>query len=270
MRHDSRNATRNGTNGSDDSDELRLRHIRPAPHRLTLLKLQQACFDPVKGSEDPVDLSITHTVNDNRRNGLDASPYAVAGQVLSAAFWNSNVRDNTAFVKAETDVVGLKFISSTALSGVTTNISNVFSSTYDSYRVVISGISSATSTVRAVSLRYRTSSDDTTGAYHWYETALYAVGTTSAGGAQSQTSAKLTSTSTFGGGQIVFDVVNPNAALVTTLTGSSFTYQADVGSFVYRTLGSVMNTSTQYTGFSVFGVTDALSGTVKVYGYRNS
>jgi hypothetical protein len=61
LRHDSRNATSNGTNGSDDSDELRLRHIRPTPHRLTLLKLEQACFDPVKGSEDPVDLSITHT-----------------------------------------------------------------------------------------------------------------------------------------------------------------------------------------------------------------
>jgi hypothetical protein len=62
LRHDSRNATSNGTNGSDDSDELSLRHIRPAPHRLTLLQLEQACFDPVKGSEDPVDLSITHQI----------------------------------------------------------------------------------------------------------------------------------------------------------------------------------------------------------------
>jgi hypothetical protein len=67
LRHDSRNGARDGTNGSDDGDELRLRHIRATPHRLTLLKLEQACFDPVKGSEDPVNLSITHTLNDNRR-----------------------------------------------------------------------------------------------------------------------------------------------------------------------------------------------------------
>jgi hypothetical protein len=194
---------------------------------------------------------------------------AVAGNVLTAAFWNSDVRDNAAFLKAETDVVGLKFISSTALSGVTTNISNVFSSTYDSYRVVISGISSA-STTRTVSLRYRTSTDDSTAFYHWYEMALYATGSTGPAGAQSATSAKLTTTSTFGGGQIIFDVVNPNLPLTTTLTGTTFTYQSDIGSFVYRTIGSIMNTATQYTGFTVFGVTDALSGTVKVYGYRNS
>jgi hypothetical protein len=60
LRHDSRNATRNGTNSSDDSDELTLSHIRTAPHRLTLLKLQQARLDAIQRSEDPVDLSITH------------------------------------------------------------------------------------------------------------------------------------------------------------------------------------------------------------------
>jgi hypothetical protein len=195
---------------------------------------------------------------------------AVAGQVLSAAFWNSNVRDNTAFVKAETDVVGLKFISSTALSGVTTNISNVFSSTYDSYRVVISGLSSATGTVRSINIRLRTSSDDTTSQYNAFQTFVYGTSSTGASGSIGQTAWLVAAASNGGPGMMTLDIVNPNAAALTNYTGSATTFQADVSSFVFRTIGGVMNTGTQYTGFSIIGNTDALSGTVKVYGYRNS
>jgi hypothetical protein len=68
LRHDSRNSTSDCTNGSDNRNELRLRHIRTAPHRLTLLQLQKVRLDAIQRSEDPVDLSITHhatsTVND--------------------------------------------------------------------------------------------------------------------------------------------------------------------------------------------------------------
>ena len=77
LRHDSRNGARDGTNGSDDGDELRLRHIRTAPHRLTLLQLQQARLDAIQRSEDPVDLSITHITreslgqSDNSRQSVD-------------------------------------------------------------------------------------------------------------------------------------------------------------------------------------------------------
>jgi len=195
---------------------------------------------------------------------------AVAGEVLTASRWNTDVRDNTAFLKTETDVVGLKFISSTSLSGVTTNISNVFSSTYDSYRVVISGLSSGSSTTRTISIRLRTSSDDTTAQYNSFQTFVYSVGSTGAQGQVGATSWNVGAASNGGAGSTVFDIVNPNIAGLTNYTGNATSYQTDVSSFVFRTIGGVMNTATQYTGFSVIGSVDSLSGTVKVFGYRNS
>ncbi len=95
LRDDSRDATRNGTNGSDDSDELRLRHIRPAPHRLTLLQLQEARLNTIKTTENPIDFCVTHTPNHNRRHGPDTHPSTPSGEVLTAAFWNQQVRDNS-------------------------------------------------------------------------------------------------------------------------------------------------------------------------------
>lgn len=165
----------------------------------------------------------------------------------------------------------LVYLNTTTMNSATTSVSNVFSSTYDSYRIIVS-FANATSTTRGVSLRFRTSSDDTSANYWHYQTFVYgASGATGTGGGSSATAAILCSIgSTTAGQSIVFDIMNPNTSSLTAWAGSSATYQSDVTSTVFRVFGGTMNTSTQYTGFSILGTTDALNGTIRVYGYRNS
>jgi len=181
-------------------------------------------------------------------------PSFVSGDVLNASDMNA---------------VGLWEITTVSLSGVTNNISNVFSSTYDAYRVVITDMNSATGTTRLVTLRFRTASDDTGANYFWSAYGFYSA-TAFNGGAAGATSAELLSLSdsTNDGASAAFDVHNPNLAKATTFGGFAIGYQSNVGFYAQRQIAGGVNTSTQYTGFSIIGTTDNLSGTVRVYGYR--
>lgn len=167
--------------------------------------------------------------------------------------------------------LGFAKIATVSLSAVTNNISNVFSSKFDSYRVVISGLQNATTTVRTVVLRFRTTSDDTSANYIWSERYIYPTNNGGDSAASSQTSAKLCVLSNWsnGGAGISLDIYNPNKATGTGYVGQGFTYQSDVGNWVGRHLAGGINVSTQFTGFSIIGATDNLTGTVRVYGYRD-
>lgn len=168
---------------------------------------------------------------------------------------------------------GLTLLSTNAMGSVTNSVSNVFSSAYESYRIVINFANNSGAATRAVYLKFRTAGgDDSTAQYNYYMTYVYGSGTTGASGGASLTSASLCSTgSTFLGQSLILDIVGPNAVSnITSYTGSACTYQTDVGSYVFRTIGGTMNTFTQYTGFSIIGSTDVLNGTIRTYGYRNS
>ena len=184
------------------------------------------------------------------------------GEVLTAADTNTFLAN-----------AGLDYIGAVTLNAVTNNISNVFSSTYQSYRVVISGLNNATTTTRRLNIRFRTGSDDNSANYSGFQTFGYgSPGTTGFGGETGQAQGlicSLSNTATAGAG-MSFDIWNPNTAAITTWAGTCITYQLDVVGFVLRTFGGAMNTTTQYTGFSIIGTTDALSGTVRVYGYRQA
>lgn len=166
---------------------------------------------------------------------------------------------------------GLVLLSTNAMGAVTNSVSDVFSSAYTSYRVVVSFANGSAAT-RGVGLRFKTSSDDTSANYSWYQRGIYASGTLFDAGAVGQTGTTVCSIGTTTLGQsLVFDVMSPNqASAITAYTGQALTYQSDVTSYVFRLLGGAMNTTTQYTGFSIYGVTDVLNGTIRTYGYRNS
>ena len=72
-----------------------------------------------------------------------------------------------------------------------------------------------------------------------------------------------------GGAGVSLDVYNPNKAAGTGYVGQAFSYQSDVATWVARHIAGGINVSTAYTGFSIIGATDNLSGTVRVYGYRD-
>lgn len=184
-------------------------------------------------------------------------PVFVSGAILTAAQMNS---------------IGMWKISTTSLTAVTNNISSCFSSDYANYRVLVTNLNNASATLRALTLRFRTTSDDTTASYNSGSFGVFGAGTAFASAASNQTSAALGSLSAQPTGNaasgITIDILSPNTATGTTYTGTLLTYQADTASFVYRSIGGNITTTTQYTGFSLIGVTDALSGTVQVYGYN--
>jgi hypothetical protein len=167
---------------------------------------------------------------------------------------------------------GLVLLNTTSMGSVTNSVSNVFSSAYESYRVVVNFANNSGATTRVVYLKFRTAGgDDSSAQYNAYQTFVYGAGTTGSSGTAGATSAILCSTAgTLLGQSIVFDIIAPNITSVTSYTGQAQTYQPDVASYVFRVFGGSMNTTTQYTGFSIIGTTDVLNGTIRTYGYRNS
>lgn len=184
-----------------------------------------------------------------------AFPSFSSGDVLTAADMNA---------------VGLWKIAEVSLTSVTNNISNVFSSTYDSYRVVISNLNNGSGTTRLVTLRFRTTTDDTSAKYFWSAYGFYST-TAFNGGAATATFAEIASisSSTVVGAAVAIDIHNPNLAKATVFGGHSAGYQSNVANYSTRLIAGGIDTNTQYTGFSIIGTTDNLSGTVRVYGYRN-
>lgn len=184
------------------------------------------------------------------------------------------VYNNTAWVDpstGRTEKSGLAFIKEVSLTTVTNNVSDVFSSNYDAYKIIVTDLNNASATTRLVSLRFRSSGgDDSTANYFTTEQFYYATNNAGQGTATGATSGVLTyfSSNTASGGSIILDVNAPNLAKMTTWTGSSNAYQSNVAAYVNRLLMGGLNTTTQYTGFSIIGTTDNLSGTVRVYGYN--
>jgi hypothetical protein len=179
------------------------------------------------------------------------------GQVLTAAQMNA---------------VGLWHLKTVTLSTVTNNVSDVFSSDYRAYRVVISDLNNGSGTGRAVKIRFRNASgDDQTSNYFHFDQAFYGTNTSGFTSLAGQTSGQICVIADGGsdGGAISFDVINPNLAKATVYCGGkAITYQADVGVYVMRDFAGGINTTTVYTGFSIIGTTDNLSGRVDVYGYN--
>jgi hypothetical protein len=185
--------------------------------------------------------------------------------------WNNSAWVDPSTGRAEKG--GIVFIKSVSLTTVTNNVSDVFSSTYDSYRVVISDLNNSTTTTRTIYIRFRTTSDDSSTAYYWGSYYIYGAGVAGSGGGTGVNAASLfdLSGSTAGvnsGNATTFDIVNPNLAKATQYYGHSSTFQSSPGHYVLRHIFGGVNTATQYTGFSIIGTTDNLSGTVRVYGYN--
>ena len=176
------------------------------------------------------------------------------GEVLTASDTNTYLAN-----------AGLVTIASATLSGVTNTISNVFNSTFKSYRIVVTGLNNATTTTRTLNMRIGT---DTTANYNWGHGFIYGAGSNGITGATGATASTLGNLSQFDGQSFVLDIHNPNVATPTAWTFQMNTYQSDVAAVVYRHGYGFHNVSTAFTGFQLIGGTDNLSGTVTVHGYR--
>ena len=152
------------------------------------------------------------------------------------------------------------------LSGVASqSVNDVFSATYDNYRIVFRLDSGSTNI--AFRLRWRVSGSDASGAND-YRTIR--TGNASTGSSQNATStasyAEIGAATSTDGAIIDFMVKNPNVA-EKTMSISMATYSYS-GTY-YNVLESIIHLlSTAYTGFTLFTDTGNMTGSVSVYGFN--
>jgi hypothetical protein len=144
----------------------------------------------------------------------------------------------------------------TAVSSVT--VSDAFSSTYDAYRVVITGGTvSATNelilTIGAAASGYRYGQ-----LISGYSSTLITAGSNSATGIE-------VFRASVDGQATVMDIMNPNLAKMTSVVGAS------AASGQWHQVYGVLNNTTSYTAFTLTtGSGTMTGGIIRVYGYQNS
>lgn len=154
-------------------------------------------------------------------------------------------------------------------SGVSSvSVTDVFSSTYDNYKVVVNINDSSTNTAVTWSSPQDTS---TTYQYSGYYLYLYQANT-SLNFVGNYTSSYIqvgftTSALTGFGGNIVMDILRPNMDAATFIQSTASTY------YVYNIWGRISPAATphsQLTGFTLGLVSGTMTGgNIRVYGYRN-
>jgi hypothetical protein len=191
---------------------------------------------------------------------------AVAGDVLTAAFWNSNVRDNISDLDTRVTNDGLVFISATTLTTVGTSgqtLSNIFSTTYDNYIVYLN--LTAISTTLSVQLQLDASGTPSTTGY-WSERIRVENTSGSVSGQSTSGSNMVLANQT---GSLPFspkiEIANPFLATLTQLSCVTPTR----GGTWFSTFWSGWHTAaTSYTGLKIFTDTGTITGTARVYGYK--
>jgi len=154
------------------------------------------------------------------------------------------------------------------------SLNDVFSSTYDRYKILVDGNTSLTSAV-SILMRLRVSgSDNTSSNYRW--TTIYVrdnSGTPTVGGEGSNgtntfaVAGSLSSTAGFTAINTI-ELANPFVSTKNTaLTNINYVYdQTTPLGYVY-TGGAIMTVTTSYTGFTFYTSSGNMTGTIRVYGY---
>jgi hypothetical protein len=160
---------------------------------------------------------------------------------------------------------GLVLISSTTVSATATvNIDNCFSSVYDNYRIVFSGNGSSHNEISA---RYRVSgSTNSTSNYNWQFTARESSGAaTNTGVNADRIFLGLTGATK---GSLTIDVLEPFKTTYTTCNSinSYMSVGTNNGLFIS---GTQFNGTTSFDGISFYMSTGTITGTIKIYGYKN-
>lgn len=166
---------------------------------------------------------------------------------------------------------GLAFVTANTFSASSAvNVNNCFTSTYDNYRIVLS--LDSVSTALALLMRMRVSGVDNASANYYFNgpstetSSATAVTTARSVGLINQFNVFFADTN--GSGNVSLDVYNPARAVRTMVTYMNiFQNATDMRTVA---LGGLMSVTTAYDGFSLVPSTGTVTGSVRVYGYRNS
>lgn len=147
----------------------------------------------------------------------------------------------------------------TAVSSVSVN--DVFSATYDNYRIVINGSTASTS------LNFLMQLGSTTTAYYRASLGFTYGGATNSGAASNTSAFNLVSADA-NGFSASADVIQPFLAARTTLVSLNPAIDTLGSLYVH---GGYQNSATSFTGFTLTTSTGTVTGgTIRVYGYQNS
>lgn len=172
---------------------------------------------------------------------------------------------------AITSLPGLRFITSQSFSAASTiNVDNCFTSTYANYRIMLNVDSNSVD--NAVLIRMRASGSDNASANYYHNGPEVATSSTTTPGVYR--SAGLANQWQLVGGDnsdtgcSCADIFNPQASKRTAMTMLTISMNSTDMRFI--TNGGLMSVTTAYDGFSLIANTGNITGSVYVYGYRNS
>lgn len=162
--------------------------------------------------------------------------------------------------------MGLVHVNTTTFSAVSSvSLNNVFSATYDNYRIIVTH--TAQNSDRSLQMRMRSSGSDNT-------TATYNYQVFNASGA-SVSASRATAASFFNCG--VTDSADPVGLLVGDILSPFLTYRSSIvtqamspfsGSYMRNAVG-YFDSTTSFDGFTLFPDAGNITGTIRVYGYNN-
>jgi hypothetical protein len=182
---------------------------------------------------------------------MTVSTPTTAGQILTSAYVNNNINSGLTYIKQQT--IG------SAVSSVT--VSDAFSTTYDNYKIMISG--GVGSTLSSLTLTVGGSATAYSGAVLY---ASYGTTTPLALSDNGATSWSYAGYATTGHISFDLDLINPFLAKPTIFGPASW-----VAGTVSGTSSGFHNVATSYTSFAIGTATGTLTGgTIFVYGYRKA
>jgi hypothetical protein len=174
-----------------------------------------------------------------------------------------NAIDTTLGVYAPS-AAGLTLINTTSFSGVSTqSINDVFSTTYDHYRILIKFVGSAGGDLR---MRMRVGGADNSTSNYATELIRGDGGTNNASSFTSETSMLMGSYSTITGA-IHMDLFAPFLAERTLFMSNSYYKTAGVPQI--RLFNGELDVATSFTGFTLLPNSGNITGTISVYGYND-
>jgi hypothetical protein len=159
---------------------------------------------------------------------------------------------------------GMTLINTTSFSGVSTqSINDVFSTTYDHYRILIKFVGSAGGDLR---MRMRVGGADNSTSNYATELIRGDGGTNNASSFTSETSMLMGSYSTITGA-IHMDLFAPFLAERTLFMSNSYYKTAGVPQI--RLFNGELDVATSFTGFTLLPNSGNITGTISVYGYND-
>jgi hypothetical protein len=214
--------------------------------------------------------AINPTIVDAKGDIIAASAADTVARLAVGANDTVLTADSTAATGLKWAGQGLTFLNSTTFSGSSSqSITDIFSSTYDNYFITVDYDSSTALDLR---MRLRTTSDDTGSSTYQTHALLYGSDGGSLNHADNATAGFSRWTFNTGTYRAHADMLicGPNLASVQTNWTGRFAYRANGGVGYDAFWGGNSTTTTQYTGFTFYPSTGTISGTVRIYGMRNS